>query len=218
MIPRVTLGTTGCAGVLLLCAGAASAPALAAPAVLRSADVHIVMTEPTVCEVALSVAIDNVPAAVEHRLERLDGATITLLDSGAAASAPPHDVGRTRVLVVRPAPAAYTLRYRVQQPPGGAFRCPLWLPTTPADGRSRTVRLSARVPGGARPAATMPAFAWNAGIGTATLGHLPAFVRLPFDADGVQAPVNLARLMDAVSVGVLTLASVLFWRRTRTAR
>ncbi len=32
------------------------------------------------------------------------------------------------------------------------------------------------------------------------------------------APWNLARLMDGVSIGVLALASLVFWRRTRTAR
>ena len=217
MIPRVTPGTTGFAGVVLLCAAAAASPASAAPAVLRSADVQIVMTEPNACEVVLSVAIDDVPASVEHRLEMLDGATVTLVGSESAATDPPREVGRTRALIVRPASPSYTLRYRVRQPPAGAFRCPLWLPTTPADGRSRAIRLSVRVPDGAQPAGTMPTFAWNAGVGTATLGHLPAFVRLPFEADGVRAPWNLVRLMDAVSIGVLALASLVFWRRTRTA-
>ena len=216
MIPRVTPGTTGFAGVLLLCAAAWPWPAFGASAVLRSADAQIVMTAPTACEVRLSVTIDSVPESVEHRLEMLDGATATLVDGGSPAADPPHDVGRTRALIVRPASPSYTLRYHVQQPPAGAFRCPLWLPTTPADGRSRAVRLSVRLPDGARPAGTMPTFAWNAGVGTATLGHLPAFVRLPFEADGVAGPWNLARLMDLVSIGVLAVASLVFWRRTRT--
>lgn len=217
MIPRVTPGTTGFACVLLLCGAVWPSSALGAPAVLRSADVQISMTAPTACEVVLSVTIDSVPGSVEHRLELLDGATATLADSGSAATDPPHDVGRTRALIVRPSSSSYTLRYHVQQPPAGAFRCPLWLPTTPADGRSRAVRLSVRVPDGARPAGTMPTFAWNAGVGTATLGHLPAFVRLPFEAEGVAAPWNLVRLMDAVSISVLAVASLVFWRRTRTA-
>jgi hypothetical protein len=217
MIPRLTPGTTGLACVLL-CAAAWTSPALGAPAVLRSAEVQIDMTAPTACAVVLTVAIDGVQGAVEHRLEMLDGATVTPVDSLSAATDPPRDIGRTRALTVRPAAPSYSLRYRVTQPPSGAFRCPLWLPTTPTDGRSRAVRLRVQLPRGARPAGTMPAFAWNAGVGTATLGHLPAFVRLPFEADGVPAPWNLARLMDGVSLAVLAVASLIFWRRTRTAR
>ena len=59
---------------------------------------------------------------------------------------------------------------------GGAFRCPIWLPTTPADGRSRAVRLIATLPSGASPSGTMPSFAWVDGTGT---GHArpPAGVR-----------------------------------------
>jgi hypothetical protein len=215
MTPRVSPGTTGLAGVLLLCTAAAASPASAAPPVLRSADVQIAMTAPTTCEVVLSVAIDNVPEVVEHRLELLDGATATLVDSASAVTAPPRAVGRTQALIVRSPPPSYALRYRVQQPPAGAFRCPLWLPTTPADGRSRAVRLTARVPDGARPAGTMPAFVWNSGVGTATLGHLPAFVRLPFEADGIRTPWNLARLMDGVSIAVLAGASLVWLQRTR---
>jgi hypothetical protein len=218
MIPRVTPGTTRFAGVVLLWATAWASPARAAPAVLRSADVRIIMTAPSACEVVLSVALDALPASVEHRLELLDGATVTLVGSGSAATDPPHDVGRTRALTVRPTAPSYTLSYHVRQPPSGVFRCPLWLPTTPADGRSRAVRLSVRVPDGARPAGTMPAFAWSGGVGTATLGHLPAFVRVPFAANGVPAPWDLARLMDGVSLGVLAVASLVFWRRTRAGR
>ena len=43
------------------------------------------------------------------------------------------------------------------------------------------------LPAGAQPSGTMPAFTWANGVGTATLGHLPAFVRLP-STPGVAAP------------------------------
>jgi hypothetical protein len=217
MIPRVTPGTTGLIGVCLLVAAGRAVPALAAPAVLRSADVQIEMTAPTACAVVLTVAIDSVQGPVEHRLEMLDGATVTPVDSLSAATDPPRDIGRTRALIVRPGCPSYSLRYRVTQPPSAAFRCPLWLPTTPTDGRSRAVRIRVQLPGGAQPSGTMPAFTWQDGVGTATLGHLPAFVRVPYAADGVTAPWNLARLMDGVSVGVLVVASALWLLRNRRA-
>jgi hypothetical protein len=217
MTTRVTLGTTGFACILLLCPTAWTAPAHGAPAVLRSADVQVTLTTPTTCSVELSVAIDGAPATVEHRLEILEGATITLLDTLSVASDPPRDLGRTRALTVRPSTPTYVIKYRVQQPPHGRFRCPLWLPTTPADGRSRAVRLAVSLPPGAEPSGTMPAFTWRDGVGTTTLGHLPAFVRVPYAANGAPAPWNLARLMDGVSVGVLVVASLLWLRRTRRA-
>ena len=190
-------------------------PALGAPGVLRSAEAEITVTSPVACEVRLTLAIDGA-AAIEHRLATLDGSQVTLIEAPGAD--PARDVGRTRALVVRPSSPTYTIHYRVVQPTAGAFRCPLWLPTTPADGRSRSVRITAGLPAGAQPSGTMPAFAWTNGVGTATLGHMPAFVRLPYEAAGVRAPWNLARLMDGVSVGVLALASLIWLRRSRRTR
>lgn len=212
MIPRVTARAATLVGVVSVLG---SLPVLAAPGVLRTAHAEVTITSPLACEVRLTLSVDGA-AAIEHRLATLDGSVITLLEAPGAE--PPHEVGRTRALVVRPSSPTYTLHYRVAQPAAGAFRCPLWLPTTPADGRSRSVRITAGLPAGAQPSGTMPAFTWANGVGTATLGHLPAFVWLPYDAEGVTAPWNLARLMDGVSIGVLAVASLVFWRRTRTAR
>ncbi len=191
--------------------------ALAVVPVLTGADARIAILSPTVCEVRLAVTIDGAEN-VEHRLEVLEGALVRDLSVRGAMAAPPRVVGRTQALDVRPQAAAYELSYRVEQPPAGAFRCPLWLPTAPADGRSRAVRIAVTVPAGAQPAGTMPAFTWRDGVGTATLGHLPAFVRVPYQADGVSAPWNLARLMDGVSVGVLVVASLLWLLRSRRTR
>jgi hypothetical protein len=212
MDPRLT----GCAAVAGLAAVLGAGPVLAAPAVLRDAEARVTVTAPTACEVDLSVSIDGSPAVVEHRLEVLAGATVVVVGTpGAASSEAPRTVGRTQVLTLRPDSATYAVRYRVTQPPAGAFRCPLWLPTTPADGRSRAVRLTVTLPPGARPSGTMPSFKWAGPVGTATLGHLPAFVRLPYGTAGMPAPWNLARAMDGVSAGVLVLASLLWWRQSR---
>lgn len=191
--------------------------ALAVVPVLTGADARIAILSPTVCEVRLAVTIDGAED-VEHRLEVLEGAVVRDLSVRGAVAAPPRVVGRTQALDVRPQAAAYELSYRVEQPPAGAFRCPLWLPTTPADGRSRAVRLAVSLPPGAEPSGTMPAFTWSDGVGTTTLGHLPAFVRIPYAADGGSAPWNLARLMDGVSIGVLVVASLLWLLRSRRTR
>jgi len=190
-----------------------AAPAAAAPAVLRGADAAVEFTAPVTCAVQLSVTVDGVAAPVEHRLEHLEGAAATLdgVDGGRAELV--RAVGRTLVAHITPAAPAYTLRYRVTQPPAGAFRCPVWLPTTPADGRSRAVRVTVTVPPAAVPVGTFPAFVWTGRTGIATLGHLPAFVRVPYAGADVEPPWNLAGLMDGVSLGVLAVASLVWWRR-----
>ena len=201
---------------------AARAATSAAAPVLRGAEVRIALSSPTSCAVGLSLTIDGGPAMVEHRLERLDGATVrvTAVD-GAERIGELQDVGRTRALTLRPTTATYRIDYRVDQPEAGAYRCPIWLPTTPTDGRSRAVRITATLPAGVLPSGTMPSFAWADGggtagpVGTVTLGHLPAFVRLPYAGAGATAPWNVARLMDAITVSVLALASLLWLRRSR---
>lgn len=189
---------------------------LAAAPVLTGADARIAILSPTTCEVRLALDVDGADAAaVEHRLEVLDGAVVRDLTVHGAAAEPARTVGRTQALHLRLEATTYELAYRVEQPPAGRFRCPLWLPTAPADGRSRAVRLTVTLPPGAEPSGTMPAFAWRNGVGTATLGHLPAFVRVPYAADGAAAPWDLGRVMDGVSIGTLVVASLLWLRRTR---
>jgi hypothetical protein len=190
---------------------------LAIAPVLTGADARIAIVSPTACEVRLAVTIDGADR-VEHRLEVRDGAVVGDLTVRGAVAEPVRTVGRTQALHVRPQTAGYELAYRVEQPPESRFRCPLWLPTTPADGRSRAVQLTVTLPPGAQPSGTMPAFTWRGSVGTATLGHLPAFVRVPYSASGVSAPWNLARLMDGVSVGVLVVASLLWWLRSLRTR
>ena len=70
-----------------------------------------------------------------------------IANGGAAAVEPPRDIGRTRQLrLTAPEGAPYSLRYRVTQRDVRRYRCPLWLPTVAADGRSRRVRLAVAVP------------------------------------------------------------------------
>jgi hypothetical protein len=60
----------------------------------------------------------------------------------------------------------------------------------------------------------MPAFSWVGAEGTASIGHLPAFVRVPYALPGEPAPWNIARVMDVVSVLTL-VAATLAWARSR---
>jgi hypothetical protein len=211
MVPRVMCRVAPAVGMAL---AAWAVPALASAAVLRAADVRVVLAAPRRCDVSLAVTLDDAPATVEHRLEVLDGAAVSLVGiDEATLVGQPRDIGRTRAIVVRPSASPYRVRYTVEQPAAGEFRCPIWLPTIPADGRSRGVRMVVTLPAGARPAGTMPSLAWSGEVGTAALGHLPAFVRMPYAADGVTPSWNVVRLMDLAAMSVLAVASLLWLRR-----
>lgn len=185
----------------------------AAP-VLRSADAQVALTLPTSCAVELTLSVDGA-SEIEHRIEVGSGVRIELLEiRGAEQLGEPREIGRTRALNVRPASDTYTLRYRVELPAARAYRCPLWLPTAPADGRSRDVRLRVRLPAGATPSGTLPTFTWVGGEGTAALGHLPAFVHVPYGTPDAPAPLNAARVMDIAAIATL-VGATLFWARRR---
>jgi hypothetical protein len=209
-----------CAAVVAVTLLASCLPAIAMAApVLTAAEAVIRFTSSTQCEVTLTLAVSGA-AEVEHRLELLEGAHVELTSvAGAAAASSPRTIGRTSALVLAPAKpgATYTIAYRVTQAPARPYRCPVWLPTAPADGRSRNVQLHVHVPAGARPGGTMPGFVWTGERGQATLGHLPAFVRVPFTAAGAQPSWDVSRVMDVVTLLVLAGASGLWLRRARGA-
>ncbi|MGD9903074.1 MAG: hypothetical protein AB7U83_06360 [Vicinamibacterales bacterium] len=206
MPPRTTI----LAACVLLVAGGWTT--VAAAPVLRVVDVAVDLGSPSRCDVSLTITLDDPPASVAHQLDTLAGATVVLLGVEGGSAEPPQRSGRTRRLDVRPAARSYTLRYRVEQPARGDFRCPIWLPVIPADGRSRAVRISATLPEGATAAGTFPAFAWSGRTGRVTLGHLPAFVHVPFAAAGAAPPWSLARVMDGLSLAVLVAATFAWWR------
>lgn len=194
---------------------------VAAAPVLTAAEAVIRFTSPLQCDVRLTLAVSGGAADVEHRLELLEGARVELTSvEGAAEARPARDVGRTRALVLAPATpgAAYSISYRVAQTAARPHRCPLWLPTAPADGRSRNVRLTVHLPGDSVAAGTMPAFTWAGAVGTAVVPHLPAFVVVTYTAAGAHRPWDVSRVMDAVALGTLALASAIWLRRQQKAR
>ena len=199
------------------CAVWALAGQAQAAAVLTAAEARIEFHSPTACTVALTLSVSGA-AEVEHRLAFGPGAVVQLAGiEGADAVGPTRDIGRTRAMVVRPSQPAYTIRYTVTTGETEAHRCALWLPAVPADGRSRNVQLHVQVPLGAVPGGSMPGFAWTGERGEATLGHLPAFVRVSFASAGVQPSWDVSRVMDIVTLLVLAVASALWLRRARAA-
>lgn len=187
---------------------------VAAP-VLRAADARVEFQSPTSCTVELALSVDGA-SAVEHRVEVVEGARVELLEiRGATVAGDAQTIGRTRQLVLRPDLATYTLKYTVAQPPSSAGRCPLWIPAVPSDGRSQAVRLRVRIPTGATAVGTMPGLAWSGEEGTAVLGHLPAFVRVPYALAGESKPVDIASVMDAAAIVTLVVASAAWARRNR---
>jgi hypothetical protein len=182
-VNRASSGAAAVLAALLLPASAGATPKL------RSADAQIEFLSPTACRVELTLGVDDAPEVI-HRLEVVEGASIELIEvRGAAVTGPAKDVGRTRVLTTRSEAPVYTLRYAVQQPAGWRGRCPLWVPTIAADGRSAGVRLVVRIPPGAMAAGTMPTFKWN-----------------------------IARAMDTFSIAVLVVATLAWVRRRRSSQ
>jgi hypothetical protein len=188
----------------------------AAAAALGSAEAHVVFQSPTSCTVDLALAVKDA-AQVEHRVDVPEGGRVELFEVGGATMVGEmRSVGRTRALVLRPDAVGYRLRYAVEQPPDRANRCPLWVPTLPAVGR-HSVRIVVDLPTGATPAGTMPAFSWSGSEGVATLGHLPAFVHVPYALPGEPAPRDIARVMDAISILMLAVATAV-WGLARKGR
>jgi len=203
------------AGALALGCGVASSSAAGTSRVLRDADVSITVTSPTACEVAIALTVEGAPE-VDHRVERFDGARIELLETRSAQLASAvRTIGRTESLVLRPETAGYSFRYRVEQPDTSSGRCPIWLPALPTDGRSRAVSIRIRLPPGSTPGPSMPAFDWTGTQGSTRLGHLPAFVRVPYAAEGESPGWDIGRVMDAVAILVFAAASAMWAWRTR---
>jgi hypothetical protein len=190
----------------------------AAAPVVTAAVIRIVVSSPTTCEVTMALRIEGA-SDVEHRIEAFDGSQIDLDEvSGAQPLGEARPIGRTRSLLLRLGQPEYQIRYRARQGAARRDRCPLWLPAVPTTGLLDAVRLEVHLPAGSRPSSSMPAFTWTGVTGTATLGHVPAFVRVPFAAAGEAAAWDLLRVMDGIAVTMLVGASSIWlWRRRRRA-
>jgi molybdate transport system substrate-binding protein len=193
------------------------APQLSARAapVLRSAEIRVAIHSADACDVAMTIGVES-GGTIDHRIEATASTQIHLTSHrGARRVQPPQAIGRTRSLMLEVASREYELAYSVRQP-AASHRCPLWVPAAPADGVSRAVRIRVELPAGMSPASTMPAFTWNESTGTATLGHMPAFVRVAYAPTGETPFWNVSTAMDAITVVVFVSASgIWLWRRKR---
>ena len=197
------------------CVLTASSALVAAP-VLRSADLTITVTSPTSCEVTMALAVEG-GSDVDHRIETFEGSRIELAAiRGARQVDDVRAIGRTLSLVLRPDAGSYEFSYHSVQPAGREHRCPIWLPAVPTDGRSRAVRLEVDLPAETTPGTSMPAFTWTGAHGAATLGHLPAVVRIPYTPAGEARGWGIDSMMDALAIALFAAATVVWtWRARR---
>ena len=151
---------------------------------------------------------------IDHRVETFGSGSVNLVDvRGASQAGGLRAIGRTQSLVLRPDETTYGFRYSASQLAG---RCPIWLPAVPTDGRSREVRIRIQLPPGSTPGRSMPAFDWAGTQGATRLGHLPAFVRVPYAAAGESPGWDIGRVMDGVAILVFGAASAIWaWRTKR---
>jgi hypothetical protein len=207
---RARRGGVIAAGVLFASTSVAAAP------VVRSADIKITVTSPRSCDVTMVLAIDG-GADIDHRIETFDGTRIELVAvRGARHVGDVRTIGRTQSLVLQPEAGSYEFSYHAVQPADREYRCPIWLPAVPTDGRSRAVHLDIDVPATATPGASMPAFTWTGAHGTATLGHIPAIVRIPYALPGEARGWGINAIVDALAVTVFAVASAIWvWRARR---
>jgi hypothetical protein len=145
MTTRATSRVLSAGALLAGCLLTRPSDAVAA-AVLRSADIRIVVTSPTSCEVTMALTIDGA-SEIDHRIEVFEGGRVDLIAlRDARQERDASLIGRTQSLVLRQDRPAYELRYRVEQPASRASRCPLWVPAVPTDGLSRDVSLQVELP------------------------------------------------------------------------
>jgi hypothetical protein len=191
-----------------------SSPVHASP-VLRSADIRVAIRSAQLCEITMSLAVDGA-TTIDHRIATMDGSRIELVAVHHARQVQgPRVVGHTLSLALEAAADGYQFAYSVHRP-ATQDRCPLWIPAAPADGESRAVRITVELPSGMSPAGTMPALTWNGTVGTTTLGHIPAFVRVPYAPSGESATWDVSAAMDVMTIVVFAVASSIWiWRRRR---
>lgn len=194
-----------------------SAAATLSKATLREARVAVV-SSPGACDVTSHLAIDTAePAFVDHRLMLGDEPRPPEFVVLGALAGQAGTIGRTaslRVSLTGTGRNEYTVRYRVTPHGARQDRCALLVPSVPTDGLSRAVSIAVDVPRGAtRLPGEFPAFTWDNERGRVTLGHMPAFVRVPLAMAG--APVRSIDALDVrraidvaamLAIGVATLA------------
>ena len=193
---------------------------------LREARVAIVLS-PHACDVTSHFAIDTIePIAIDHRVLLGDGAQPPEFVVLGALAGQADTIGHTASLPVSLTGMGrneYMVRYNARPYGPRMDRCPLLVPSVPTDGLSRAVTIAIEVPRGTtRLPGEFPALTWENDRGRVTLGHMPAFVRVPIAAVGEQVAsidtLDVRRAIDiaaVLTIGVATLAWVTLRRPRR---
>jgi len=184
--------------------------------IVRAADVRVVFRSPTACDLTVTYTVNGAPAAgLDHRLLLYDGSGVSDVQvSGAGTADAAVPIGRSQSLVVTTggSDGPYRIAYRVSQPEGWRFRCPIWLPAAPTEPGPGGVRIRVELPPGATPLGdSFPLFDWSGGAGAATLGNVPSLIRAPFAMPGQEVSWlerrGVIRLVDFAALGVVILAT-----------
>jgi hypothetical protein len=197
--------------------------ASAATLKLERVDGRITIVSPGTCDVQLAIVIDgDRPQTVEHRLTLVGGMQIAALSvTGGGTLGESKTVGVTLsvpVTLLSGGSSAYTVRYRVRQSQESDGRCPILVPLVATNGLDRVVTLTAQLPDGSEPLDdTFPAFSWSGPTtGSVRIGHVPAFVLLPFVRQGEntrwQSAMSRRRVVDAMALATLVVASLLWYK------
>jgi hypothetical protein len=222
---RPAVAALVCGGVLFTVSVARDA---AAAPVVNGANVHVVLTSPTSCDVeaAYTIQVDR-PEPIPFTLQTFDGTHVELVsvNGAAVASADLQHSGKTTIFSARPAvPGTLTtnVRYRVTQTSEWSYRCPIWLPAVPTARRPGGVAVQVELPAGVAVAGTtMPPLRRTQSGGVASLSHIPSFVRVPFLAPGEPRSGvtgwDVSRIVDVATIVVL-LGSSLVWLALRERR
>ena len=206
-------------------AGTAATAANAAP-VVRAARVHAVLTSPTACDVEASYTIQaDQPASIRFTLQTFDGTQVELsaVNDATVTASLVQRTGKTTVFSTQLTGGSQTttLRYHVTQASEWAYRCPIWLPAIPTDGRPGAVSLQVQWPTGATlTGATLPPLQDMQTGGSSSLANIPAFVRVPYAVAGDPHPASswdVIRVLDVATVAALLGSSVL-WLVVRERR
>jgi hypothetical protein len=194
----------------------------ASGATLRAADVAVAFQPGGGCDVAMTFVIESPePVRVVHRLIPAEGTAVRALTIGGVTAEPQPDSDRA---VVVPVPIRssdpISVRYRVVPAARPVDRCPLLVPDAPTAGISRVVTIAVTLENGGQPLpGQFPAFSWDSSGGRVTLGHLPAFVRVPNAPPGRplgwRDTLDVSPIVDVAALVLLSGATALWMARQR---
>jgi len=213
-----------CSRLPVLALAIVVAGAGAEAATLRSAHATIEILGDGTCDVRMRFVMASDALFVsQHRLLVSEAAVVNDVFVNGAHAGDVRRSGRSLVVPVSlpVGKVHYDAHYRIEQAPGAGW-CGLLVPDVPTDGLARVVQIDAALPEGVRRLPDgFPAMLWEEGRGSAKLGHVPAFARVPYAKGDEQVSwrrsLNVRTALDTTAVAILIGASVI-WVASRRRR